>query len=100
MRSKLIEARELGPKPSPREAATQLGNGQRSLAEETVPFCIWMASKSLTDYEQALWNAASSGGDMDTICAIVGGIVGARVGRKKIPFLLKQHREPLPDWEV
>ena len=34
----------------------------------------------LGDYEQAFWTTAQVGGDVDTTCAIVGGMVGARAG--------------------
>ncbi|MGW5480947.1 ADP-ribosylglycohydrolase family protein [Streptomyces sp. NPDC004008] len=35
----------------------------------------------------ALWATASAGGDVDTTCAIVGGIVASRVGTEGIPRL-------------
>ena len=39
-----------------------------------------------------------AGGDVDTTCAIVGGIVGARVGIEGIPSDWLARREPLPRW--
>jgi ADP-ribosylglycohydrolase len=52
----------------------------------------------LDDYEAALWATASAGGDVDTICAIVGGIVAARVGAEGIPLPWRDRTEPLPAW--
>ncbi|MGV9565108.1 ADP-ribosylglycohydrolase family protein [Streptomyces sp. NPDC003480] len=34
-----------------------------------------------------MWATASAGGDVDTTCAIVGGIVASRVGTEGIPRL-------------
>jgi hypothetical protein len=59
---------------------------------------LWCAASYLTDYEAALWHTASGRGDVDTNCAIVGGIVGARVGLAGIPAEWIQSREPLPNW--
>jgi len=56
-------------------AATRLGTGGRILAEDTVPFCVWMATKHPRDFETALWETVSGMGDRDTTCAIVGGLI-------------------------
>ncbi len=63
-----------------------------------VAYCLWCAGSFLTDYEAALWHTASGLGDIDTNCAIVGGIVASRVGLDGIPAEWRQHREPLPTW--
>lgn len=42
----------------------------------TLGFCLWCAGEKLGNYEDALWLTVSGGGDTDTNCAIVGGIVG------------------------
>ncbi|MER5893866.1 ADP-ribosylglycohydrolase family protein [Streptomyces sp. NPDC001876] len=57
--------------------AAVLGNGRRTSAHDTVPFAVWSAARSLGDFEQAFWVTAQAGGDVDTTCAIVGGIVAA-----------------------
>lgn len=75
-----------------------LGHGSRITAQDTVAFAIWVASYHLKDYEDALWLTVAAGGDIDTNCAIVGGIVGARVGRKGIPKEWLNRRERLPEW--
>ncbi|HEY9789831.1 MAG TPA: ADP-ribosylglycohydrolase family protein [Candidatus Obscuribacterales bacterium] len=79
-------------------AASILGRGERSLASDTVPFCVWAAFTFIDDYEEALWSTVSVGGDVDTNCAIVGGILGAKCERTHIPSLWKNRREPLPNW--
>ncbi|WP_369410575.1 ADP-ribosylglycohydrolase family protein [Kribbella orskensis] len=52
----------------------------------------------VTDYEQAFWTTAGAGGDIDTTCAIVGGIVAAHVGFDGLPEHWRASCEPLPDW--
>ncbi|MFL6114478.1 MAG: ADP-ribosylglycohydrolase family protein [Catenulispora sp.] len=86
------------PLSDPRSAAASLGNGRYISAPDTVPFCLWVAAKRLGDYEAAFWDTALVGGDIDTTCAIVGGVVGARVGVEGIPGEWLKRTEPLPDW--
>jgi hypothetical protein len=74
-----------------------LGNGSRITSPDTVPFALWCAARHLDDYAEALWTAASAGGDNDTNCAIVGGIVGSANGVAGIPRAWLAAREPL-DW--
>ena len=45
-----------------------------------------------------MWTTAEGLGDVDTTCAIVGGVVGARVGINAAPATWLELREPLPDW--
>jgi ADP-ribosylglycohydrolase len=80
----------------PIKAAGILGNGHRVLATDTVPFAIWCALKFLTDYEAALWTCCDVGGDVDTTCAMVGGIVVGATGLDGIPAAWRTAREPLP----
>jgi hypothetical protein len=83
---------------SAQDAAIALGNGSQVSGQDTVPFTLWCASRSLHDYEEALWLTASGFGDVDTTCAIVGGIVAAGVGASAIPPAWLAAREPLPPW--
>jgi ADP-ribosylglycohydrolase len=76
-------------------AATLLGNGSQVTAPDTVPFCLWSAAAHLTDYCEALWTAVRVGGDLDTNCAIVGGIVAMAVGQSGIPDQWRTSRESL-----
>jgi ADP-ribosylglycohydrolase len=50
------------------------------------------------DYAEAFWATASVGGDIDTACAIVGGITAARLGNAGIPAEWMRRCEPLPAW--
>jgi ADP-ribosylglycohydrolase len=77
--------------------AAVLGCGRRTSAHDTVPFALWVAARGLGDYEGAFWTTARAGGDVDTTCAIVGGIVGARPdGAPPDEWLGRS--EPLPEW--
>jgi ADP-ribosylglycohydrolase len=75
-----------------------LGNGSRVSAQDTVPFALWCAAQHLDSYEEALWLAASGLGDVDTVCAMVGGIVAGHVGAEGIPQIWKDAAERLPNW--
>jgi ADP-ribosylglycohydrolase len=77
------------------DAALTIGNGTRGSAQDTVPFALWSAARSLNSYEDALWETINGGGDVDTNCAIVGGIVAMRAGAATIPGEWLARREPL-----
>ena len=72
-----------------------LGNGRRISCQDTVPFCLWAAARHLDDYQAAILTTIRAGGDIDTNCAIVGGIVGLAVGRAGIPADWLRDREEL-----
>ncbi|MEV0890259.1 ADP-ribosylglycohydrolase family protein [Promicromonospora sp. NPDC050262] len=86
------------------EAAWKLGNGSRVSAQDTVPFCLWVAATCLTDYPAAIKACVEAGGDVDTTAAIVGGIVGAYTGHGDrdgvvgVPNAWLGQREALPEW--
>ena len=77
------------------EVAALVGSGNGIAAYDTVPFCLWCAQQFLDFYEEALWHTVAGLGDRDTTCAIVGGIVGARVGIEGIPREWRDKRESL-----
>jgi ADP-ribosylglycohydrolase len=79
--------------------AAVLGCGRRTSAHDTVPFALWSAARHLGHYEQAFWATAKAGGDVDTTCAIVGGIISARPGGEA-PAAWTARTEALPDWAV
>lgn len=79
----------------PFTVASQVGCGEQISAQDTVPFCLWLAASQIDDYCRAMWTAARVGGDIDTNCAIVGGIVALSVGRDGIPADWRRHRERL-----
>ncbi|CAL9551259.1 ADP-ribosylglycohydrolase family protein [Streptomyces sp. enrichment culture] len=77
--------------------AAVLGCGRRTTAHDTVPFALWSAARSLGDYERAFWTTAQAGGDVDTTCAIVGGVVAATpAGAPPADWLART--EDLPGW--
>jgi ADP-ribosylglycohydrolase len=77
------------------DAAARLGNGARITSQDTVPFCLWVASRQLDDYTEALWETVHVGGDIDTNGAIVGGIVALAVGVGGLPSSWLKMREEL-----
>lgn len=79
--------------------AAVLGCGRRTSAHDTVPFALWAAARHLGRYEQAFWTTAQAGGDIDTTCAIVGGIIAARPGGEP-PAGWTERTEALPEWAV
>lgn len=66
-------------------AVNLLGNGSRITARDTVPFCLWSAAAHVNSFTDAMWATMRVGGDVDTNCAIVGGIVAAATGLDGIP---------------
>lgn len=59
-----------------------LGNGTHVTCQDTVPFCCYMVAKAICRYnkddryEKAIIETSMGFGDVDTNCAIVGGILG------------------------
>jgi ADP-ribosylglycohydrolase len=80
------------------EAAYELGTGSRAMAQDSVPFAIWVAAQHLGDYPAAITACVAGGGDVDTTAAMAGGIVAAYTGIEGIPAAWLAAREPLPKW--
>jgi ADP-ribosylglycohydrolase len=98
VRDGLLEAARLPPGTAPGHAAEALGSGERISAADTVPFAVWSAAQHPDDLTEALWRTAEGFGDVDTTCAVVGGIVAARTGVGDAPADWRGRREPLPSW--
>jgi len=79
-----------------RDAVLRLGNGSKVVCQDTVPLALWIASFHLDDFQGAVLTAIEAGGDTDTIGAIVGGIIAARVGVDGIPEDWRSQVEPVP----
>src|SRR5690349_15277376 len=77
--------------------AAVLGCGRRTTAHDTVPFALWSDARSLGDYETAFWTTAQVGGDVDTTCAIVGGILASGEAGTP-PEAWARQVEALPEW--
>jgi ADP-ribosylglycohydrolase len=78
------------------EAAQILGNGFEVSAADTVPLCLWVASRHSNDFVGAIWETVRALGDRDTTCAIVGGIMAMHAGPEGIPVTWLSRREVLP----
>jgi ADP-ribosylglycohydrolase len=91
---RLKKALEVPLELSPKTAALVLGNGSQVISSDTVPFCLWCASRHPTDYEEALWATVSAFGDRDTTCAIVGGIVALN-SKSIVPEEWRKARESI-----
>lgn len=87
----------LHPRTTARQAAGILGSGSQVSAQDTVPFALWCAARHLDSYADALWTTACGLGDIDTTCAMVGGIVVLSATEDGIPGSWRVAREPLPD---
>ncbi|MFF3685106.1 ADP-ribosylglycohydrolase family protein [Streptomyces sp. NPDC002187] len=96
VREGLARAAELPLTTEPWKASDVLGNGQRIRADDTVPFAVWTAARHHDDLRAALWSTAEGFGDVDTTCAITGGIVGAATGTEGVPQEWLTRREALP----
>lgn len=100
VRSKLARAQSIDDAGSLPFAVAVLGNGTDMSAQDTAPFALWCCAQRLESYPEALWLAARGGGDRDTICAIVGGVVACSVGPSGIPDAWRSRREALPTWHL
>ncbi|MGW3814268.1 ADP-ribosylglycohydrolase family protein [Streptomyces sp. NPDC005046] len=80
----------------PWKASDILGNGERVRADDTVPFAVWCAVRHPDDLTAALWSTAEGFGDVDTTCAIAGGIVAARTGVDAVAPDWLHRREAVP----
>ena len=96
VRRGIEKALSLLPNASVESAVSALGNGAQVSAQDTVPFCLWVAAHHLSNYEEAMWTTVSALGDRDTTCAIVGGIVAMSAGVENIPPSWIEACEPIP----
>ena len=95
VRDGVEEALWLEPDMTAELAGALLGNGSHVSAMDTVPFVLWCAGGFMSDFEEAMWQTVSGGGDKDTTCAMVGGIVVMRTGLSGIPEEWRERRESL-----
>lgn len=76
--ARLEEARQLG-SCSARVAGETLGAGEQILASDTVPLAVWLAVHHRHDFKTAIVQTVeacpSPEADVDTLCAMVGGMV-------------------------
>ena len=91
----LVYARDLFDDESVDTVVEVLGNGSNVTSPDTVPFALWCAARHIDDYPEAIWTTVSGLGDIDTNCAIVGGIVALSTGPDAIPAVWLLSRETL-----
>ena len=72
-----------------------LARGVGGYVYHTVPVCIHAWLRHPEAYQEGVMEVIACGGDTDTTAAIVGGIIGARVGKEGIPG---EWRDGLRDW--
>ncbi|MEU0402058.1 ADP-ribosylglycohydrolase family protein [Streptomyces sp. NPDC006197] len=96
VRSGLRIAARMPAHTSVRHAAEVLGSGYRMSGPDTVPYTLWCAAGHLDDLHEGLWTTVAGRGDIDTTCAIAGGVIAARTGTTALPPLWHAAREPLP----
>jgi ADP-ribosylglycohydrolase len=87
-------AGRLGGSVSIERAARVLGNGAKVTAPDTVPLAVWLAAHHLGGVPGSLWAVLEAGGDVDTLGAMVGGVVALHAPRT-IPQSWLAAREPL-----
>jgi len=68
---------------SEEEAMRYIGEGWTG--EEAIALALYCVLRYPDDYAAAIWRAANSNGDSDSVACITGGIMGARLGVKAIP---------------
>lgn len=98
VRNKIEQAQTIEAETDIWEVVRLLGNGSGVTAQDTVPYVVWCAAHTLDRYEEAIWRTASGLGDIDTTCAMVGGIVATYTGSEGIPADWLRRRERIPDW--
>ncbi|MFB7235408.1 ADP-ribosylglycohydrolase family protein [Streptomyces sp. NPDC056269] len=96
VRSGLRIAARMPERTSVRHAAEVLGSGYRMSGPDTVPYALWCAAGHLDDLHEGLWLTVVGRGDIDTTCAIAGGVIAARTGVAALPAAWHAAREPLP----
>lgn len=85
VRTRLGKAQRIRLDSHPCVPGSIVGNGSDISAADTVPLAVWCAARHQDDLVEGLWATVSAGGDTDTTCAMVGGIVAARTGLDAVP---------------
>lgn len=98
VKNRIIECRDFPEEYTSEQVAEIVGSGLAVACQDTVPFCLWCAATEPRFFSEAMWLTVAGLGDRDTTCAIVGGIVGAKVGKREIPAEWRARREPLPEY--
>ena len=62
-----------------------LSHGVSGYMAHTVPVAVYAFLRSPDDYREAIESVIRLGGDTDTVAAVTGAMIGARVGKAGIP---------------
>jgi ADP-ribosylglycohydrolase len=76
-------------------AALGLSKGVSGYIYHTVPVAVYAWLRHPDDYREAVQSVIRCGGDTDTVAAIAGAMVGARVGKPGIP---RELLDGIADW--
>lgn len=101
-RAKILKSTTLSSRTHPDTLTTVLGNGNRMTTQDTVPVALWCTAHYLQDAQAALWRAVGVLGDRDTICAMVGSMVGLSANETTLPLSWRTQVEAIKDngfWE-
>lgn len=82
---KAVESAASGQRTAAFAEALGLHNGVSGYVYHTVPVALHAWFTHQDDYRQGIVDIVRCGGDTDTTAAILGGIIGARVGKHGIP---------------
>lgn len=71
----------------PQDALVYFGDktGASGFCMRSVPMAIFLWARNWGDFEAAIAEAISVGGDVDTVCAMVGGLAGSAWGKRAVP---------------
>ena len=78
VKEKILEASKFPLTTPVIDVAARLGTGLHVSALDTVPFALWLADCGLIneDFEAPMEVVSQLVGDTDTLCAIIGGVIG------------------------
>lgn len=93
--SALIKAYEANKSVAEFAAELKLTRGVTGYIAHTVPVAVYAFLRHPDDYRTAIESVIRLGGDTDTVAAITGALVGARVGKAGIP---KEWLDRWADW--
>ena len=71
----------------------ELCNGATTYACHSISYCIALLLGRAWDFEEGIIAAVNGGGDTDTNAAIVGAVLGAACGARKLPRLFAERLE-------
>jgi len=93
--SRAIESAKIGQSALEYCQENEQEKGVSGYIYHTLPVVVQIVLRHNDNYEEAISEAIACGGDTDTVAAIIGGIVGANVGKSGIP---SDWIDNLKDW--